>query len=161
MYFSKEKAQGFKRVKILGYKFTIRKLNPLLDFELREMPQLFTDFVSARKVKDRIPTETELLEIQKRMYRIIEAGLVEPRLVPIGKGESHGRESGITVEDLFRIPDIGYKLAAEIVEHSLNRFRGLRGLFFSTWIKWSAYITLRKNMGGLPSKSFSPKAGTV
>jgi len=122
---------GYKRIKVNGQIFTIRKINPLLDFKSDSMPQIFTSFISRRKVEP----HTDPAKAQADMMNVIEAGLVEPELVPIGIGESRGKEAGITVEDIFRDEQTGIKLYWEIIQHSLLRFRGIKELFFWLLIK--------------------------
>lgn len=127
-----EKLRGHKQIKIQGMRFTIRRLNPLLDFPSDKIPQIFTDFVS---VKDKPILDPK--KIQEDMYSIIQAGVVEPRL----------SQEGITPEDLFRDPEIGTGLYREIIEHSLNRFKGLKKLFFSIKARYRFYIAWRKLSG--------------
>lgn len=149
----KNKLQDLKKVKVSGMRFTIRKISPLLDFPLDKMPQIFTDFMSRRKVdKNAVLSPAELLKSQQDIYSIIQAGVVDPKLEPIGIGEKRGKENGITVEDLFRDPDIGYGLYNEIMTHSLLRFRGLKSVFFSIKIKYLAFMESRKNMEKAPAK---------
>jgi hypothetical protein len=124
---TKEKLQGHKTLSILGQKFVIRKINPVMDFLPEQMPNLFTGHNSKRDIGATFSPKV-LLE---QMQRIVEAGVVSPELVPIGKGDRRGKEDGLTVEDLFRDEEIGAKLYIEIMLHSLNRFRGLKSLFFS------------------------------
>lgn len=138
-----------KRLKICGMRFTIKRINPLIDFPVDRIPQIFTDYMSRRK-GEVPPTASDLAKMQQETYAVIEAAVIEPILVPIGQGEAHGRENGITVEDLFRDPEIGFKLYSEIINHSLLRFRGLKGLFFSIKAKYLAYIQWRKSLGKHP-----------
>jgi len=148
----KENFQGLKKIKVCGMRFTIKRLNPLIDFPVDKIPQIFTDYVSRRKVDpNHVQTPAELLQMQKDIYSIIEAAVVEPPLVPIGSGEKRGKEDGITVEDLFRDAELGYKLYSEILNHSLFRFRGIKGLFFSTRARFLAFMQLRRSMGKLQS----------
>ena len=59
-----------------------------------------------------------------------------------GKGEKRGKEPGITAEDLFRDPEMGGRLYAAIMEHSLVRLRGMKKVFFWPAIlrgRWTLY----------------------
>jgi hypothetical protein len=139
-------------------KFLIKKINPLIDFSSDKMPQIFTDILNQRKEDvNRTRTTAELIKLQQDMYSIIEAGVVDPVLVPVGSGDTKGKEDGITVEDLFRNPDIGYGLYSIILDHSLNKFRGIKKLFFSIKTKYLQFIIQRKIMAQLQSESFSQK----
>lgn len=145
----KEKLQGSKTIKVCTSRFTIRRINPLLDFGLEHMPQVFTSFQSARKT-DKSPYDPKA--IVEQMMRVVEAGVVEPPLVPVGKGDKRGHEDGLTVEDLFRDEECGFKLYSEIMLHSLNKFSGLKKVFFSlkmrllwfiAWLKLTASYRAR------------------
>lgn len=140
----KQDLQGHKTVKIHGHRFVIRKLNPLIDFNFQNMPQIFSSFVSRRKTEPEPADPSRMLE---QMMAVVNAGIVEPELVPVGKGDKKGKEAGITVEDLFRDAEIGSKLYTEIMLHSMNRFRGLKGVFFSLKNRLKFYITLAKITG--------------
>jgi hypothetical protein len=140
-FFSKkttvEELRGYKKITINGMRFTIKKINPLLDFHSDQMPQIFTDFVSARPSALPTMTPETIKKYQEDMYSIIRAGLVDPVL----------SKEGITAEDLFRDMEVGSKLYQEILEHSMNRFKGLKKLFFSIKSKYNSYITWRKLIG--------------
>lgn len=140
---SKEVLQGYKRIRVNGMRFTIRKVNPLVDFSADKIPQIFADYVSRRQ----LPVSIE--KAQKEMYAMIEAGVIEPKLFPIGIGENRGKEGGLTVEDLFRDFEMGQKLYLAILDHSLNRFKGIRKLFFSIKTKYLFWIALQKGMANL------------
>lgn len=116
--------------------YTIRRLNPLLDFPVDRMPTVFTSYVSPRKVD---PMKAAAALDHKRalddMMSIVRAGVVEPVIVESGKGDKKGKEEGITVEDLFRDAQHGTELYLAIMDHTLNRFTGLRRLFFSARIR--------------------------
>lgn len=144
----KEQLQGYKTIKINGIKFVIRKLNPLLDFRMDKMPQIFTDFLGKANIKndDKVKHPASIERLKDDMYAVINAGVIEPEIVPVGINEKKGKEEGITVEDIFRDIEIGFKLYTEIIAHSLNRFKGLRGLFFYLRIKRILYIFLRSNI---------------
>jgi len=137
----KEKLNGYKKVKICGFKFTIRKINPLLDFELENMPQIFTSYQSRRKIAEDKIILAEQKKILNQMMTVVEKGVVYPELVPREK-----KKEGLTVEDLFLNDEIGIGLFKEIMFHSLNKFRGLKRLFFSAKIKLSYYINFVRNM---------------
>lgn len=150
----KERLQDTKKIKVLGMKFTIKKINPFIDFAPDDMPQIFTDFLSQRKPTTE-PTQTDLIRVQKEVYKTVEVGVVEPELVRVEQGERKGKENGLTVEDLFRNPEMGYKLYNEILIHSLNRFKGIRSLFFSIKMRYLLFMALRKSMANSLSKSSS------
>jgi hypothetical protein len=139
----KEKLQGHKVVKVCGSKFVIRRINPIMDFPADKMPQIFTSFKSERKTDKTPYSATTILE---QMIRVIEAGVVSPELVPVGKADKRGKEDGITAEDLFRDEETGVKLFQEIMLHSLNHYRGLKGVFFSLKNRLTFAINLAKNM---------------
>lgn len=132
---TKYKLLGIKTVKLSGWKFKIKRLNPLIDFEPDKMPQIFTSFQSQRKVDDSKWPEERQRKVESDIKEIVKAGVVEPLLVKVANGDGKGREGGITVNDLFRDPDLGYRLYVEIMAHSLNYFKGLKGLFFYLKIK--------------------------
>lgn len=139
----KKKLNKYKTVRIEGFKFVIRKLNPLLDFEIDQMPQIFSDYIMTRQPAK---TEVGLQRAYNDMKMIVEKGIVEPEIVPVGKGDKRGTEEGVTIEDVFRDEAIGIKLYIEIIAHSLNQFRGLRGLFFYQKIRRLLYTEWQKNM---------------
>lgn len=152
----KNDLQNVKNIELGGFKFTIRKINPLLDFTADTMPQIFTAYLTRRKFENATTTTVEQLQrANEDMKSIIMAGLVTPKLVPVGKGDARGREDGITVEDLFRDEDMAVKLYVEIFTHSLNRFKGLKGLFFSIKIKHTLFTEWRKNMAVYQAQSLS------
>jgi len=131
-----------KRLKINGMEFTIKAVNPLVDFAANNIPQIFTDWASARKVDPaKTPETPDLKKIQESMYAVIKAGLDRPKLF-------RKPDEGLVVEDLFRDPMIGIKLYYAILEHSLNRFRGLNKVFFSTGIRFSRLMLCAS---GIPS----------
>jgi len=140
---TKAKLHGHKVVKILGQKFTIRKINPVLDFPPENMPQIFTSQSSKRDIGATYSPKS----LMEQMYRIVEAGVVYPELVPIGKGDKKGKEDGLTVEDLFRDQEAGSKLFAEIMLHTLNKHKGLKSLFFSLKMRLSFWIQYVVGMG--------------
>ena len=145
---------GFKRVTINGMKFVIRRLNPLLDFPEDKIPQIFTSYISRRPARDKPepePTVAALLKAQQDMHAVIEAGVVEPKIAKEGA-------EGICASDMFRDPTMGPKLYIEIISHSLNTFKGLRGVFFFHRIKLSLWIAWLKGMGEHRRKSYSRTA---
>lgn len=134
---TKDRLNGFKKIKVNGMNFVIRRVNPLLDLPADKIPQFFTDYPFQQQAKDPLYLKRSL----DNMMIYIEAGVVSPELAPIGKGDKNGKENGITAEDLFRDPEIGTKLYMAIMDHSLNKYRGLKGLFFSIKRKlWSFII---------------------
>lgn len=140
---NKQELLGYKSMKIHGWKFVIKKVNPLMDFPDGRIPQLFTAFITKRKPADpKDMPEVAIKRIEEDMKIMVEAGLVEPALVARGKPNE-----GITVDDLFREPEVATKLYWEIFIHSLNRFKGIRGLFFSIRIRYMLWMLLRKDMG--------------
>lgn len=145
-----EQLKGLKKIKIRGMGFTIKKLNPFLDFTTETMPQIFTDFASVKKpLPENNPAVTK--KYQEDMYSIIKAGVVEPPLT----------KDGISVEDLFRDPSIGIRLYQEILNHSLNQFRGLKKLFFSIRIKLIYLTWCAKGMANALAVSSSKKEHLV
>ena len=119
--------------------FTIKPVNPLLDFPTDKIPQIFTNWQTARKIDPKAPEIPDLKRMQEDMYSIVSAGLESPKL-------SRKSSDGIIVEDLFRDPAIGVKLYYAILEHSLNKFRGLRRVFFSIGIKLSELTLFASGM---------------
>ena len=153
---NKATLQGHKTIKIGGSRYVIRKVNPFLDLPSDKFPQIFTSFVSHRKQKsDPQFTPEQAKGINEGIKAIVFAGLVDPPLVPVGTGDKHGREDGITVEDMFRDPTVGIKLYCAIVEHSFNIFRGLKGVFFSIRTRRLLSTALQKNMENLQLKFYS------
>ncbi len=158
----KEKLADIKKIRVGGMKFTIKRINPLIDFTSDKMPQIFTDILTNRKEDiNKTKTPADLIRAQSDMYAVIEAGVIAPPLVPIGANDQRGKEDGITVEDLFRDPEIGYGLYMEILNHSLNRFRGLKRVFFSIKTKYLLCMAQRKIMAQLQSTLSSPTGGPV
>ena len=133
---TKEALQGHKTLRIGGFVFKIKKINPIVDFPANKIPQIFSSFISRRKVEKKTLNEAEIRKIQYDVYDVIKAGLIEPKLDP----------KGIAVEDLFRYEDIGTQLYIEIIAHSLNRFRGLRGFFLLAKIKHVLLTSLQNGM---------------
>lgn len=126
---TKARLLGYKDVEINGMKFTIKRVNPLVDFTSDRIPQIFTDWQSVRE----IPKSPDPTKHYEAMADVVQAGVVDPEL-------SRNSDDGITVKDLFRDPVVGIKLYHEILSHSLNRFKGLSRLFFSTAIRLSLLI---------------------
>lgn len=157
----KARLLDLKWVKIAGVRFQIKKLNPLIDFSPDTMPQIFVDYLSPRKKEAADLLPRDLLRFQEDMKRIVEAGLVVPDLVPVGKDEGRGKEAGITIDDIFRDAEMGARLYSTIMTHSLNRFRGLKGVFFSIRMRYWQFTQLRKSLAVPPSKSSAPTATTA
>jgi hypothetical protein len=144
----KQKLLGLKRIVINGMRFTIRRVNPMMDFPLDKVPQLFTEFQTSRKPDPtKPPTVEQVQAMRDMMFAYIEAGVVEPRLSPVGVGDKNGQEDGITAEDLCRDQDMGIRLYWEILSHSLNTFRGVKSLFFSIKQKFLLSMLLRLGSG--------------
>ena len=146
----KQRLQGHKAVVIHGHRFVIRRINPLLDFREDNMPQIFTAYTARRKAPvEAVPTSERVLKrVQDDIKSMISAGLVEPKLVATGQGDQKGHEAGITVEDIMRDDDTSSKLYWEIIVHSLNKFRGLKGVFFSLrlrYARWTASQSVTEN----------------
>lgn len=146
---TKELLQKWKTVKINGWTFTIRRLNPLLDFPGDQMPQIFSEAVQSRR-----PAPARTIPIDESralddMKLFIAKGVVKPCV-----GLKDDGKSDFTVDDLFRDGDTAVKLYVEILAHSLNVFRGLKGLFFWAKTRRSLFIEWQKSMGqGLPISS--------
>jgi hypothetical protein len=60
------------------------------------------------------------------------------------------------VDDLDRMPGLLNALYAEIIGHSLNMFRGLRGVFFSIRLKLWLSTLWRNDTAKSPPTSPSP-----
>lgn len=121
---TKAELEGHKRVRVGGAVYTIRRINPILDFPADKMPSVFTAYQSYRKADKPLPQDPKRL--LEDMMLVVRAGVVDPPLVDAKKSNE-----GITAEDIFRIPENGAALYIEILDHTLNRFKGLRRLFFS------------------------------
>ena len=126
-----EDLRGYKMITVNGMRFTIKKLNPVLDFPTDKIPQIFTDYQTVKDAPRPPSTLEAVKKSQTEMYDTIQAGVVDPKIVPVGK------EGGFTPEDLFRDPTMGLKLYYAIIENSLNQFTGINKLFFSIGIKLS------------------------
>jgi hypothetical protein len=147
---SKDILSNTKSIKVHGFKFRIRKINPLIDFEGDDIPELFTIYQKPKVLPTNINLEFKIKQFQKDMRTTIKAGLVEPNL--------EDNPDKITMDDLFRDPDLAYALYSEIVAHSLKRFSGMKGLFFYLKTKLSLFIHYRQNMESLRQiLSFKPE----
>lgn len=140
---SREDFLGLKTVRVNGHKFIIRKINPFLDFHSEKIPQIFTYHFQRKK-----PAETEqkitpeyIRKSLDDMRTIVEVGVVSPKIC----------KEILTVEDIFRWGDTGAKLYLEILAHSLNQFRGIKGVFFLIKIKRLLYTSWRKDTEKLQS----------
>jgi len=139
---TRARLRRYKTVRISGFKFVIRKLNPLIDFPDDKMPQIFTSFISRRKVDpEKQINEAALRKTYQDMKNVIEAGLVYPEL-----------SENLTIDDIMADYVLALKLYTEIVVHSLNMFRGLKGLFFSLKTKRLFYTTYASNMESFQMK---------
>lgn len=158
----KSKLQGHLAVVVNGHRFVIRRVNAWLDFTEQNMPQIFTAFVPRRKAAEvTLPTEKQIKRIADDMRVMLEAGLVEPALVPVGQGEKRGHEDGITVDDILRDEESSQKLYWAIVAHSLNRYKGLRGLFFSIKLKYALWMSLQSATPSSPTSSPLPTGSSA
>jgi hypothetical protein len=150
---TKERLQGRKTVTVNGSKFVIRKINPLIDFEPDRMPSIFTSFQTLRKTDpSQKYTEIDFRKMQKSLKEIVAVGVVEP---VFAKTDAEG----ITVDDLFRDPDMGYKLFLEIMAHSMNMFSGMKELFFYLKTKLWCFIHWRNNMDAVRRTWLLKEAG--
>lgn len=146
---TKEALQDHKVLKIKGYRFVIKKINPILDFESKDIPQIFVQYKSNRPEPDKT-SEAQLTRMQRDMEVVVTAGLIEPSL-------SKDSGTGLVVQDLFYDPELGSKLYFEIMLHSMNRFRGISKLFFSIKTRLKYSIECRKSLRNYQVKSPSPE----
>src|SRR4030067_985141 len=102
---AKEILLKLKKIKVNGMLFTIKAINPLLDFSADKIPQIFTDFISIRKSDPHIISPEYIKKMQQDMHATIYAGVVEPKL-----SQNGSKDGNITPEDLFRDPSMGVKL---------------------------------------------------
>ena len=140
----KDKLNGLKKIKVNGIRFTIKKLNPLLDFPSDKMPQIFSHYLKRKPIKEDLNQDISIQQLRQslsEMKLIVEAGVVAPQFSP----------QLITIDDIFRFGDTGAKLYLEILAHSLNQFSGLKGVFFSIKIRHSLFTIWRKNMANFQS----------
>ena len=135
---------GYKKVRVNGFNFTIRKINPIMDFTPETMPQIFTDFVNRSPLPEK-EGHTKLLRSARDMGNVLVAGVVDPPL--------KGKDTLLAVEDLLSDLDTAQKLYWEIVIHSLNKFRGLRGIFFSARLRLYLSMLSRKDTESSQAKS--------
>jgi len=154
---TKDNLQGHKNVVVHGQRFTIRRINPLLDFPNGQIPQMFSTFAPLPPPDDGPALETHAKKTMAHMMVVVEVGVVEPALVPVGKGDLRGKESGLTTEDLFRDPEVGRDLYLAILEHSLFRLKGWKRPFF--WLANRAwrYTHWQRIMDSLQAPSPSVK----
>lgn len=146
------KYRGYKKIKVNGQRFIIQKINPLTDLPEKHFPQIFSHIdpndTRMRKMMNKITHKEQI----KNMIPLIKAGVVEPQLVD-------DPNEGLTAEDLFRDPMTGFRLFEKIIDHSLYRFRGLKGLFFSIVLKPFIFIRGRKYMANLLVSMLSQREG--
>lgn len=135
---NKEAFLDLKSVKINGFKFKIKKINPFLDFEGDELPELFTIYQKPKKENLNINYDYQIKKFKEEIKSVIKAGTYDPNL--------KDNDINLTVDDIFRDPDVAFKLYSEIVAHSLKKYSGIRGLFFYLKIRLSLFIHWRKNM---------------
>lgn len=138
---SKEKLQGWRTVRINGWKFTIRKLNPMLDFPPDRMPKLFGEFASVRRpVPEPAPKADDKQALEDLKLTIVK-GTVSPAI-----GLTEKDKADFTADDLLRNGDTAVKLYIEIMSHSLNMLSGLRGVFFYARIRHWLFTAWLKSM---------------
>lgn len=146
----KEVLQEWKKVRVNGWTFTIRKLNPLLDFPGDRMPQIFTDTGQSRKPLPEKPVPGTEQKMMEDFKIVISKGVVSPVIV-----EKDNGKGDITVEDLLRSGDTAPKLYLEILGHSLQLFSGLKGLFFYLRTRQSLSTAWQKSMESVQAISRS------
>lgn len=131
------KIRQHRTVKISGIKYKIRKINPILDFPQGKMPQIFSSFESRRKVDENQKVNDAVIRRSyEDMKGMIIAGLIKPKL---------GEE--IKIDDIMCDAEIAFKLYAEILIHSLNRFsNSWRGVFFSRKLRRLLFTQWHKNL---------------
>ena len=139
-----------------GLNFTIRKVNPLIHFSYDKIPQIFSQYSTKRRPDIDLTNPAVIAKTFEDMKSVVAAGLVKPELVPVGKGELKGKEGGITIDDIFIDEETGVKLYLEIIAHSLNKFKGLKAVFFSIKIRRLLFTEWRKRLASYPTKSPSP-----
>lgn len=138
----KERLLDLKTVKIGGIKFVIKKINPLIDMPSDQVPQIFSDYNSSRVGAS--VTEKDIQRIDESIKPILKAGIYKPDLIPPDP-DNKFKEKGLTINDLFIDKQIAYKLFEEILNHSLDYFKGISGVFFSIKIKLWQFIQWLKN----------------
>lgn len=141
---NKDKLLNYKSVRINGSWFKIRPVIPLQDFTPDKMPQIFTDFTRNNYVPD-FSNPAALKKLNEDMMAVVKAGLVSP----------NEKEDGITVHDLFRDQELGYKLYLSVLEHSLLKFKGIQKCFFlavKTLLRFTIWLRLT---GRGPAISYS------
>lgn len=139
---TKEKIRQYKTIRYSGMKFVIRKLNPFFDFSINQMPQIFSSFISRRKVDpESIANESTMRKAQEDMRVLICAGLVFPKV-----NLTTNKNKDLSIEDIMSDTNLALRLYTEILIHSLNMFKGLKGLFFSVKTRRLFYIEYRKSM---------------
>lgn len=143
--------RGWKTIRLRGRRYVIRKLNPILDFQLDRMPMIFSAYAPTKVAQGKAAEALNLRRIQEEMMEVVRVGVVEPQLTPVAAGDGRGREPGITVEDLFRDPEIGAALYQEIIIHTWNRYQGLRGVFFSAATRRAFHTGRRRTMESAPA----------
>jgi hypothetical protein len=158
---TKAELEGHQRVSVLGSAFVIRKVNPLLDFSPDKMPQIFAANMSRRKPVEEGPSLAASQRALREMQQVVEVGLVEPSLIPVGKGELRGKEGGITVEDVFRDLQVGVALYWAIIAHSLNQYKGVRGQIFLELTRRRLYTSWLRSMAAAPAESPTATASSV
>jgi hypothetical protein len=149
---TKENLQEWKRVRVNGWTFTIRRLNPLLDFPGDKMPQIFTAMAPSRKPGVDKPVQAGPEKADKgldELRLVLSKGVVSPK---IGIKEGEGT---LSADDLIRDEDTAGKLYIEIMAHSMKTFRGLKGFFLWARIRRSLYTAWAKSTASAPVRSDS------
>lgn len=138
--FAKAQLHGYKNIRLGGARYTIRRINPILDFHGDRMPAVFSAYSSVRKVDPAKAAELAMsnpTRALEEMMMVVAAGVVSPVLVPQGKGEAKGREDGITVEDLFRDTSHGTELYIKIIKHTFARYSAWRLFLMDLRSRWA------------------------
>lgn len=143
------KLRGHKTVKINGWKFVIKKVNPFVDFQSDRLPLVFSGVSDSAAPKEEEPKTSEgkahqYERMRKGMSEMILAGVVEPEIAPAGES------APLTVDDLFRDPSVGVRLYYAIIDHSLNKFKGMSNVFFSLAVRlWYSTLCANGTVNGL------------
>lgn len=139
---TKARLRQYKHINACGMRFVIQKINPLADFPVDKIPQIFTSFVTKRKAESEVVlNEATIRRGFEDMKNIINAGLIKPEL---------GKD--IFIDDIMSDSVLAMKLYVEIVAHSLTTFRGMKGLFFSARIRRLLFMELQKNLEKPPPR---------
>lgn len=115
-----EHLKASKRVRIHGFKFEIKKINPLSVLDGSEV------LMKQYKVYDVEPTDQprmapKLDRIQAHMRDIFMAGVVQPVLRRKAEGENDMANGTLCVDHLFTDWDLANKLYEAIMEHTFGK----------------------------------------